>query len=85
MIVFCFPLLQIFMFWHYNCTELLIYSLGPVREGVCVPSQWALCVYDEARGWKGDLGRQRVCFSSAQTSSRQAIKRGEREKRWQLL
>ncbi len=80
-----FPPSPIFTFWHCDCTGLLIYSSGSVREGVCVSSQWALCVYDEGRGWKGDLGRRQVCFFSVQTSSRQAINRGDREKQWQSL
>ncbi len=67
------------------CTELLIYGEGSARRGVCASSQWALCVYDEGRGWKGDLGRQQVCFFSVQTSSRQAINRGDREKQWRAL
>lgn len=73
------------LFWPCNRTELLIYSSGSVRGGVCAGSQWALCVYDEGRGWKGDLGRQQVCFFSVQTSSRQAINRGDREKQWRAL
>lgn len=53
----CFVFPPVFHFWVHNCTELLIYSVGlgaggSIREGVCAGSQWALCVYDGARGWK---------------------------------
>lgn len=75
----------LFTFWLWICTELVIYSQRSDREGALTSGQWALCVYDEGRGWKGDLGRQQVCFFSEQTSSRQAINRGDREKQWQLL
>lgn len=81
----CVLFSSFYFFWSCVCTELLIYSEGSVREGVCAGSQWALCVYDEGRGWKGDLGRQQVCFFSLRTSSRQAINRGDREKQWQSL
>lgn len=58
----------LFAFWPRIYTGLLIYSQRSLGEGVCAGSQWALCVYDEGRGWKGDLGRQQVCFFSAQAS-----------------
>lgn len=47
--------------------------------------QWALCVSDEGEDGKGIWVDRRACFFSLQTSGRQAINRGDREKQWQLV
>lgn len=81
MIVFCHFSLS----GPCSCTRLMIYGWGQSEKVFVLLGQWALCVYDEGRGWRGDLGGQQVCFFSAQTSSGQAINRGDRKKRWQRL
>lgn len=55
------------------------------RRCLCWGPMGSLCLWWGERGWRGDLGRQQACFFSVQTSSRQAINRGDREKQWQSL
>lgn len=75
-----------FSFWGPGSfSVVMIYSQGSVSGAVCSNGQWALCIFDEGRGWKGDLGRQQVCFFSAPTSALQAINRGGKKKQRQQL
>lgn len=55
------------------------------RRCLCHWPMGSLCLRWGRKGWKGDLGRQQVCFFSVQTSSRQAINRGDGEKRRRSL
>lgn len=78
----CDLLVDLFVFfWPHQFTN-FIALVGQRRY---MNSQRPLCVYDEVRGWKGDLSRQQICFFSLQTSSKQAINRGDSERPWQSL
>lgn len=81
----CDLLVDLFAFFFGLISSQTCVFIALLGQRRYVSKQWPLCVYDEVRGWKGDLSRQQICFFSLQTSSKQAINRGDSERQRQSL